>query len=374
MDWLALFPLVLLLILFCVILMAVFDLRQYGFVAGFVCTICVITFMFFYMFNPSSLSFVGDAIESINFDEKATSLDIPPEYQGDWIGFNQTQNKTVSYHFIMSEDYSQRLQMFSFNDLPTVDIYVWNESLSKLQKSTEAYPFNYTLTVSKGNHSALLYNVYERLMTNQSMDFDASSLPWLFPIYNNDTVNLTVTLNTHNLPLSRDMVFLIPMHTHTIIIDNTPPEPKPTDETPIDWWTFIPLVVSISSCVCVVVINFFYRRDVRRHREREVSELLGRRYSREVHEIVERTRPTSSTVCSSREYGFSLPKKYADYHYEVKVKRENLENNIDQLRSEGYWTKVVNISSTESVIYISNWMQNEVAMKGIPEWRRIRPT
>jgi hypothetical protein len=225
------------------------------------------------------------------------------------------------------------------------------------------------MTITKENFSHTIYQSW-----NTSNTYDFSGIPGFFPIVNNDTINFTYYMDTHNLSSEfNQTVFLFPFKPHTEQLGNAIlPVKTPEDIFP-GFFSYILISCSITCSVLSCAYLYFRNRQQERQRERnnEHWRLYNQTQAREAfYESMQQiSEAHNQEPLPSNTH---LPENYADYHYVKQTPRENLQQNIDYYRDQGYWTKIINISPKTSIIYVSNWRQDQVGERGIPEWRRPR--
>jgi hypothetical protein len=291
------------------------------------------------------------------------TIGIPNEYFGDYIHINKSQEKTITYIFLIQEDASLQYHTFP---LYGIDTYDFNQTEMRFHKSTHNLEnLNYTMTITKNNFS---YTIHPH--QNTSMSFDFSGIPGFFPLVNNDVVNFTYRLDTHNLSSEfNQTIFIMPFKPHSEYLGNLV-RPEQTTDTPIiDFTGFITIVISISVSLSILSVVYVFYQQYQRQRERSH---FDNHYWQDYLRQTTPPTPTQTQTEQRPPSNSNLPSNYADYHYERATDREHLLQWIDTYRDSGYWTKVVNISPTTSVIYLSNWKQENVAERGIPQWRKPR--
>jgi hypothetical protein len=303
-------------------------------------TLALFTFLLF-SFLPGS-TFNLNEIEKQLYQQQSTTLEsLPQEYYNDYIKVNQTQSKTINHYYQMYFD--QSTDSLSI-DVPEVDVYSWSTDESKYIKNNSITftDFDwYYITISHGNNSTTFRGI------TGSFFLDKQNVPWLFPIHEGTSYNITYTVDLRNFMEPgryNNTIFVMPFkeqsftHNYTIQVKEGPK---------IDLWIIL-FFVGISVGVACLAIGIWYDNRITR---RELERRRSRRQSIE------------SMRNSSRNH-------FGDYSLFATTTKDDALAKVNDFRNQGYFTKIINRPDGQCDFWISNWKREQVESYGIPRWRR----
>jgi hypothetical protein len=266
---------------------------------------------------------------------------LPSDYYNDYIKLNQSQSKTQTH--ILRANYPEAIDII----IPNVDVYSWSNGYSKYTRNESLrlpykhIPLLYYVTISHGNSNAT-WNAQTFSVEPGFLYLNKSSVPWLFPLKNGDTFNVTYTLNLKHASLISgmnvsDMIFVVPIKEQTVE-DGLPPE-QPPDNTLLI--TFIVVIGVVSGVVIGSFLIIDYYRSQTREHQREKLNII---------------RNSTTTF-----HDYSLV-------YATKDKDEVLKT-MNDWRTSGYFTKIIIVPEGYH-LWASRWDKSQIERAGIPSWGR----
>jgi hypothetical protein len=253
--------------------------------------------------------------------------------------------------------------------IPTIDTYYWFINQYQKEPTTNETYQNLLVEIYSENktNTTLLSN-----FTTQPYYINSANVPWLFPITDNVSYNVSYTF-TAPANVSNGTIFVMPpIETNPMITVFKDVEPeKETDY----WFLIFPIVAWMPAMVIITIMLF-------RHQKKRTTELedmlrkLDKMNKRMEAFAEDKTEKKIEKKTEKTKYG-EIPKHQSDYTLAKMITPDEAIILAKDFRDKGYWVKIVNFSKESKNIekenccgvYISDWKKEECEIKGRPKWK-----
>ena len=330
--------------------------RRIPFVATIIIMIIFFVLMFFVIQSQILNMMELEVIETI------PSEDIPYILKA-----NESKTVTVTMIDVLENKTETVNQLVLY--IPTIDTYSWFINQYQKEPTTNETYQNLFVTIYSQNQTNIT-NLSN--FTTQPYYINSANVPWLFPIVDNVTYNVTYTF-VAPANISNGTIFVMPpVETNPITTVFKDVEPK--KET--DYWVWIiPILAWLPTLIMIIVL-------LNKKQKQRVSDLedmirkLDKMNKRMEAFAEDKTEKKIEKKTEKTKYG-EIPKQQSDYTLAKMITPDEAIILAKDFRDKGYWVKIVNFSKESKNIekenccgvYISDWKKEDYETKGKPKWK-----